>query len=79
MRATKGQIRSMEMIFPFKGVEDSSIIFEFGGDVEYEGMFVFDGSFIAEIPNGVGKKKSVIRFDCKISKLGYSVETKEIK
>ena len=79
MKATRGQIRSMEMVFPFKGIEGSNIIFEFGGDVEYEGMLVFDGSFIAEIPNREGKKKCVIRFDCKVSKNGYSVKTKEIK
>lgn len=79
MIATKGQIRSISMIFPFKGIENSNIIFEFGSNVEYEGMVVFDGSFIAEIPNGVEKKKSVIRFDCKVSKSGYSVKTKEIK
>ena len=79
MRATKGQIRSISMVFPFKGIEDSNIIFEFGSNVEYEGMSVFDGSFIAEIPTRVGKKKSVVRFDCYISKSGYSVKTKEIK
>lgn len=79
MIATKGQIRSMSMIFPFKGIENSNIIFEFGSNVEYEGMVVFDGSFIAEIPNRVGKKKSVVRFDCNISKSSYSVVAKEIK
>ena len=79
MKATKGEIKAISLIFPFKGIENSNIIFEFGSNVEYEGMVVFDGSFIAEIPNGVGKKKSVIRFDCKVSKNGYSVKTKEIK
>ena len=78
MKATKGQIKSVSLVFPFKGIENSNIIFEFGSNVEYEGMVVFDGSFIAEIPNG-GKKKSVVRFDCKVSKGGYSVKTKEIK
>lgn len=79
MKATKGQIKAISLIFPFKGIEDSNIIFEFGSNVEYEGMSVFDGSFIAEIPNGVGKKKTVVRFDCNITKNGYSVKTKEIK
>lgn len=79
MRATKGQIKAISMIFPFKGIENSNIIFEFGSNAEYEGMEVFDGSFIAEIPNRVGKKKSVVRFDCEIKKNGYSVKTKEIK
>lgn len=79
MIATKGQIKAISLIFPFKGIEDSNIIFEFGSNVEYEGMSVFDGSFIAEIPNRVGKKKSVVRFDCNIGKSGYSVKTKEIK
>lgn len=78
MKATKGQIKAISMVFPFKGIKNSNIIFEFGGDAEYEGMAVFDGSFIAEIPNGVGKK-SVVRFDCNISKSSYSVKTKEIK
>lgn len=80
MKATKGQIKSMSLVFPFKGIENSNIIFEFGSNVEYEGMIVFDGSFIAEIPNREGKKKTiVVRFDCNISKGGYSVKTKEIK
>lgn len=79
MRATRGEIKAISMIFPFKGIEDSNIIFEFGGDVEYEGMLVFDGSFIAQIPNGARKKKSVVRFDCEIKKNSYSVKTKEIK
>lgn len=77
MKATKGQIKAISLIFPFKGIENSNIIFEFGSNVEYEGMVVFDGSFIAEIPNG-GKKETV-RFDCKTTKSGYSVKTKEIK
>jgi hypothetical protein len=79
MRATKGQIKAMSLVFPFKGIEDSSIIFEFGSNVEFEGMVVFDGSFIAQIPNGARKKKTIVRFDCKVSKSGYSVKTKEIK
>lgn len=80
MRATKGQIKAISMVFPFKGIENSNIIFELGGDVEYEGMEVFDGSFIAEIPNREEKKKIiVVRFDCNISKSSYSVITKEIK
>lgn len=80
MRATRGEIKAISMIFPFKGIEDSNIIFELGGDVEYEGMEVFYGSFIAEIPSREEKKKTiVVRFDCNRSKSGYSVKTKEIK
>lgn len=80
MRATKGQIKAISMVFPFKGIEDSNIIFELGGDIEYEGMEVFYGSFIAEIPNREEKKKTiVVSFDCNVSKSSYSVITKEIK
>lgn len=79
MRATRGQIKAISLVFPFKGIEDSNIIFEMGNDVEYEGMYVFDGIFYAEIPNREGKKKkSVVRFDCNISKSSYSVVSEEI-
>ena len=79
MKATEGQIRAIGMAFPQKGIENSRITFEGGSEVEYDGLKVFDGSFIAQIPNGVGKGKTIVRFDCEVNKNGYFVKFKVIK
>ena len=79
MKATEGQIKAISLHFPYKGIENSRITFEGGGDIDFNGMIVFEGSFIAQIPNGVGKDRTIVRFDCERKGNKYSVKAKEIK